>query len=125
MKPTEPRSASDSVQAQLDAQSREIGKLKAEVLTHDRAKDAIAEGLRSQVIAQNAAIEHLTDSAAADKQKTDATTGHLQLQVESIQQEVDVLAQTVASQAAKIDDIQAESEPLELRQAFTDYRNAQ
>ena len=118
------QSPSVSVQAQLDAQNREIAKLKAEVLTKERSKDAIAQDLRSQVIAQKVDIEHLTDIAAANKVTTDANTEHLQLQVDSIQQEVDVLAQTVASQAAAIGEIQAESEPEELRQAFVEYRKA-
>ena len=112
------------MQAQLDAQSREIAKLKAEVMTSERAKDGIAEDLRLQVSSQKVDIEHLTEVAAANKETTDASTEQLQLQVDSIQQEVDVLAQTVASQAAEIGEIRSESEPEELRQAFIEYRGA-
>jgi hypothetical protein len=124
VKPIESQSASGSVQAQLDAQSIEIAKLKADVVTNERSKDAIAQDLRSQVVAQKVDIEHLTDIAAANKETTDASTEHLQLQVDSIQQEVDVLAQTVASQAAEIGEIRTESESAEVRQAFIEYRKA-
>lgn len=124
MNPTESQSSGVSVQAQLDAQSREIAKLKAEVITNERSKDDIAEDLRSQIISQKVDIEHLTEVAAANKETTDSSTEHLQLQVDSIQQEVDVLAQTVASQAAEIGQIRSESEPEELRQAFIEYRQA-
>ncbi len=80
--------------------------------------------MQAELQSQKREIDELKDAAVTEKEVTDASAEDLKSQVDSIQMEVDVLAETVASQGRAITEIRAESEPAELKQMYTEYLKA-